>query len=61
MSKTQATICPECGAHLDPGETCDCAKKEPDGGNRAAPRVKTQAKYTTPARMAQAWREWEAK
>lgn len=21
-------ICPDCGAHLDPGERCDCAEKE---------------------------------
>lgn len=21
-------ICPECGAHLDPGEHCDCQKEE---------------------------------
>lgn len=20
------TVCPECGAHLDPGEKCDCRK-----------------------------------
>lgn len=20
--------CPHCGAHLDPGESCDCDKKE---------------------------------
>ncbi len=22
-------ICPDCGAHLDHGETCDCNQKEP--------------------------------
>ncbi len=21
-------ICPKCGAHLDPGEKCDCREKE---------------------------------
>lgn len=21
-------ICPDCGAHLDPGEICDCRSKE---------------------------------
>lgn len=21
--------CPKCGAHLDPGEVCDCMKKKP--------------------------------
>ena len=21
-------ICPECGAHLDPGEQCDCQEKD---------------------------------
>ena len=23
-------ICPLCGAHLDPGERCDCQEKEED-------------------------------
>ena len=23
--RTYFEICPECGAHLDPGERCDCA------------------------------------
>lgn len=29
-------ICPYCGAHLDPGERCDCQdeENEPAGGNR---------------------------
>lgn len=22
-------VCPECGAHLDHGESCDCKKKAP--------------------------------
>lgn len=22
--------CPNCGAHLDPGEQCDCQEEEPD-------------------------------
>lgn len=22
-------VCPNCGAHLDPGERCDCEKEEP--------------------------------
>lgn len=29
-------ICPDCGAHLDPGEICDCRGKEnaaPDAAN----------------------------
>ena len=24
----QYKICPDCGAHLDPGEKCDCGKEE---------------------------------
>lgn len=26
-SKSYYRICPKCGAHLDPGEVCDCMKK----------------------------------
>ena len=26
--RTYYTVCRECGAHLDPGEKCDCRKKE---------------------------------
>lgn len=25
------TICPYCGAHLDPGERCDCQNATPGG------------------------------
>lgn len=27
MRKTMYKICPECGAHLDPGEKCDCGEE----------------------------------
>lgn len=27
--KKQFKSCPDCGAHLDPGETCECTKKAP--------------------------------
>lgn len=23
-------VCPDCGSHLDPGETCDCKKRQPE-------------------------------
>ena len=26
----QYKICPDCGAHLDPGEKCDCKKENND-------------------------------
>lgn len=26
--------CPYCGAHLDPGEKCDCQKEEDEDENR---------------------------
>lgn len=26
-------ICPKCGAHLDPGEKCDCDKEKPCNQN----------------------------
>lgn len=25
-------VCPRCGAHLDPGETCDCVRREESTG-----------------------------
>jgi len=30
-------ICPDCGAHLDPGEICDCLGKENAAGGAATP------------------------
>lgn len=33
-------ICPHCGAHLDPGEKCDCVRKE--GNNTGNDPRKTQ-------------------
>ena len=27
MNKPYYTECPDCGAHLDPGESCDCVAK----------------------------------
>lgn len=27
-AKPYYRTCPKCGAHLDPGEVCDCTKKE---------------------------------
>lgn len=32
------TPCPDCGANLDPGETCDCRKEEQDNDDRRADR-----------------------
>lgn len=31
MKHTYYTICPYCGAHLDPGERCDCPRASPGG------------------------------
>ena len=40
MKHTYYTICPYCGAHLDPGERCDCPRASPGGyqmGEKSAP------------------------
>lgn len=42
MKHTYYTICPYCGAHLDPGERCDCPRASPGGhpyGNRTDEKV----------------------
>lgn len=31
MKRTYYTTCPDCGAHLDPCERCDCRKWEASG------------------------------
>mgnify|MGYP004599087279 CR=1 FL=1 len=31
MKHTYFTTCPYCGAHLDPGERCDCPRASPGG------------------------------
>lgn len=31
MQHTYFTTCPYCGAHLDPGERCDCPRASPGG------------------------------
>ena len=39
MKHTYFTTCPYCGAHLDPGERCDCPRASPGGyqyGNRTS-------------------------
>lgn len=28
MKSTYFKVCPRCGAHLDPGETCDCGHND---------------------------------
>ena len=30
-------ICPDCGAHLDPGEICECLAEENAAGGAATP------------------------
>lgn len=30
MKDTYYTTCPNCGAHLDPGERCDCEQEDED-------------------------------
>lgn len=41
-------ICPRCGAHLDPGESCDCRRErnyEPGGQGRDSRREHPIAPY----------------
>ena len=33
MQHTYYRTCPECGAHLDPDEPCDCDHKKEDNPN----------------------------
>ena len=42
--------CPHCGAHLDPGERCDCKdeKKPPPGGDRESDKVKITVTIVSP-------------
>lgn len=30
----QFDTCPDCGAHLDPGEKCDCKEEEKNAKNK---------------------------
>ena len=39
-------ICPDCGAHLDPGEQCDCGA--PGGSEQAAKQDTQQAGHPAP-------------
>ena len=42
-------VCPFCGAHLDPGERCDCQEKEEDrsGAANAGTVQENTTAYTT--------------
>lgn len=37
MKQTYYKTCPNCGAHLDPGELCDCSvyEQQQEGGKKA--------------------------
>lgn len=37
--KKQFKICPDCGAHLDPGERCDCRDKKETASGAATPKA----------------------
>lgn len=47
-------ICPECGAHLDPGERCDCKKNAAPGATNSedgkAPNVQNKHLHITTKR-----------
>lgn len=34
MCKEYFNTCPHCGAHLDPGEPCDCRETEKEDGGK---------------------------
>lgn len=50
--KTCPRICPNCGAHLDASEHCDC---ENETVEQPAP-----PDNNAPDRIDKAWKEWEA-
>ena len=43
MKKNYYVTCPECGAHLDPGEACDCARKRATLPGQATERCAARA------------------
>ena len=59
--------CLDCGAHLDPGERCDCEKEEPPRCTGTAPKVDLHDYDTTPRgqmqeqerRIARAWERYD--
>ena len=36
------TICPRCGAHLDPGERCDCETRKPERRIETAKKIREE-------------------
>lgn len=48
--KTCPKICPNCGAHLDAGEQCDCENKP----------IEQPATIPRADKVDKAWKEWEA-
>lgn len=40
-------VCENCGAHLDPGEVCDCIKKPAEGTNQGGQAVNQSNGSTT--------------
>lgn len=36
------TICPRCGAHLDPGEHCDCETRKPEHRLDASKKIREE-------------------
>lgn len=44
-------ICPDCGAHLDPGEKCDCNGKPLPVIRKAKPKKKKNT-------VEKAWSDW---
>lgn len=43
---TPYKVCPKCGSHLDPGETCDCEDKRPLEADQGA--AQSAAQLATP-------------
>lgn len=39
--------CPDCGVHLDPGESCDCKKTAADAANTDGGKVKQRIDKAT--------------
>lgn len=57
-------ICERCGAHLDPGEHCDCEQYEQpemEMARRAAKPRRRKPVYNSPEYLEQQWREFDCR
>ena len=57
-------ICDHCGAHLDPGERCDCEEHdqpEMETARRSSKPRRRKPAYNSPEYLEQQWREFDCR